>query len=51
MSEYFTEDLALLRTRDASATTTTRHVPPRPPHEHRRHVASALRRLADRIDG
>ncbi|MDP9443138.1 MAG: hypothetical protein M3P83_01795 [Actinomycetota bacterium] len=53
MTEHFTEDLALLRDRALrDRGFATRPSPPPPtPHRHRRHVARALRRVADRLDG
>jgi hypothetical protein len=47
------EHLALLRAHEPGLRPPTRHLPPERPHgsRTRRHLASTLRRMANRLDG
>ncbi|HWL95736.1 MAG TPA: hypothetical protein VNP20_00240 [Nocardioidaceae bacterium] len=45
------EELALLRAHEPGLKPPTRHTVPRRPRTTRRHVAGALRRMANRLEG
>jgi hypothetical protein len=45
------EDLALMRAHEPGLRPPTRHTPPRERRRARRHLASTLRRMANRLDG